>query len=1224
MFIPPISALLGTAAFTFAPAGTMAQATPPDVVEPTTAQAIGPAARGFFRQPTIHGDVIVFVAEGDLWRVPATGGSATRLTTYAEEELHPAISPDGRWIAFTGRYEGPGEVYLMSIDGGPPARQTWEGGNAAVKGWTPDGRIVYTTAKYSTLPDAQIATLEPCVPGAAMPGLPRAPSGGTAPAPRTGSAAGGACAPVRHLMPFATAADGAFAADNHAVFFTRFAKQSSYTKRYVGGTAETIWRWDADAAVTSSPSSGSASGPADAGAMTSHAGRTDTQRTPVGAGGATRSARPEAVPLTADYPGTSRSPQLWNGRVWFVSDRSPAGSAYDLGERSPDWDAGVMNIWSMNPDGGDVRQHTFHRDYDVEQFSMDAGRIVYRQGADLFVLDLRGAAAARSGDPVPLDIRLNSDFDQMRENWVDSPMQYLTSVHLSPDGGQIALVARGNVFVAPVDAGRFVQVTRRQGVRYREARFLPSGDRLLTLSDESGEVELWTLPANGIGERRQLTDDAAILRWDGVPSPGGRWIVHHDKGQNLFLYDTRDGGNRRIAGNTRASSWISSAPGYSDLAWSPDGRWLAYNDVSDNQLGRIVVYDTETGTHTAITTDRYDSWSPAWSRDGKWLWFLSDRTFRTQVGSPWGARQPDPYFARETGIFGVSLKTGQRSPFRAGDELTGDTAKSDSASNRPGRAAGGGAPSRQSTAVAPITIDLAGIQQRLIEVPVPAGDYSSLSTDDGRLYWMSIESQSPRRTNLMSLEIGNPDAKPAAVIENVNGYELSMDAKKLMVQRVRELYVFNAGAHAPQNLSDSRVDLSDWKFSVDPREEWAHQFVDAWRLERDYFYDPGMNGIDWPAMRRKYQPLADRVTDRAELNDVIAQMVGELSALHIFVRGGDTRSGDDDIAVASLGGTFERDEAAGGWRITHIYRTDPDIPDELSPLARLGVDARVGDVIMAIDGESTLDVADPAVLLRNRAGRQVRLSLRSSGGAVRDVIVQPISQGADRELRYDEWEYTRRLAVDEEGGGRVGYVHLRAMGGGNITEWMREYYPIYNRDALIIDVRHNTGGNIDSWLLGKLLRRNWFWWQPRVGEAYGNMPYAFRGPIVVLVDEHTASDGEAFAEGFRRLGLGTVIGTRTWGGEIWLSSSNFLADRGIATAAEQGVFSPDGEWLIEGWGVEPDSVVDNPPVATFDGADAQLDAAIRLLLGKLDRDPVVVPPRPAYPDKSVRRSSGGR
>jgi tricorn protease len=376
-------------------------------------------------------------------------------------------------------------------------------------------------------------------------------------------------------------------------------------------------------------------------------------------------------------------------------------------------------------------------------------------------------------------------------------------------------------------------------------------------------------------------------------------------------------------------------------------------------------------------------------------------------------------------------------------------------------------------------------------------------------------------------------------------------------------------------------------------------------------------------VKAKYLPLVDRVTDRAELSDILAQMVGELSALHIFVRGGDLRRGADQVLPASLGATYTRDDKAGGYRVAHIYRSDPDIPGELAPLARTGVDVREGDVIEAVNGVPTLSARDIHALLRDQAGKQMLLRVKpKAGGAARDVVVLPISMGRENDLRYDEWEYTRRLAVEKATNNRMGYVHLRAMGGGNMTEWQREFYPVFDREGLIVDVRHNNGGNIDSWILEKLLRKAWFFWQPRVGKPTWNMQYAFRGHLVVLVDQNTASDGEAFAEGVRRLGLGKVIGTRTWGGEIWLSQNNFLVDRGIATAAETGVFGPDGDWLIEGHGVDPDIVVDNLPHETFKGKDAQLEAAIKYLEQEIRNKPIPTPVAPKYPDKSFRKGSG--
>jgi tricorn protease len=348
----------------------------------------------------------------------------------------------------------------------------------------------------------------------------------------------------------------------------------------------------------------------------------------------------------------------------------------------------------------------------------------------------------------------------------------------------------------------------------------------------------------------------------------------------------------------------------------------------------------------------------------------------------------------------------------------------------------------------------------------------------------------------------------------------------------------------------------------------------------------------------------------------LAHLVGELSALHTFVRGGDLRQPADNVSPGSLGARLVRDEAKGGYRVDHIYRSDPEYPDNLSPLGKPMSAIREGEIIAGINGVPTLGVPDPSLILRGTAGQQVLLEIKpAAGGAARKEIVVPMTPGAEADLRYGEWEYTRRIEVEKAGMGDIGYVHLRAMGGDNYTEWVKNFYPVFDRKGLIIDVRHNRGGNIDSWILEKLLRKAWFYWQDRVGKPTWNMQHAFRGHLVVICNERTASDGEAFAEGFRRLGLGKVIGTRTWGGEIWLSSSNVLVDRGIASAAETGVYGPEGEWLIEGHGVDPDIVVDNLPHATFGGRDAQLEAAVKHLQELIVKDPVEVPKHPPYPDK---------
>jgi tricorn protease len=1093
--------------------------------------------RGYYRNPAVHGDTIVFTSEGDLWTVSLKGGSAQRLTTAPGTETMATISPDGKTVAFLADYEGPAEVYTMPITGGLPERRTWEG-DAQPAGWAPDGRLMIATSRYSTLPGDKLVLVD---------------------------AQG-----KREIVPLAEAAEAAWAADGHTLFFTRWGKQWSSTKRYKGGWAENLWRFDG---------------------------------------------RNEAVALTADYDGTSGHPMFSNGRVYFLSDRD-----------------GVMNIWSMNENGKDVKQETHQKLFDVESASISDGHMVYASGADLWNLDVAG------GRDEVIPVTLQSDFDQMREHWVKKPVDYLTAVHIAPDGSKAIFTARGEVFTMPVQNGRTVRVAANSGVRFREAMFMPDGKSVVALSTETGEAEFWSFPVNGVGKPEQWTKGAKVLRTGGVISPDGKWLAHTNKDQELWLLDIKAKTDKRIAQSMNGD--------FGDLNWSPDSKWLAYSETADNSFQQLKLLNTDSGKIEIITSDRFNSGSPAWSSDGKWLYFLSDRELKTTVPSPWGPREPEPHFDRPVKVFQLALTTGLRSPFLQPDELHPDKKdeekpaekKDDKKEEKKDEKAADKKSTDKAAAdkkdekkpeekkeekKVEVKIDFDDLASRLTEVPAPAGNYAALQAAEKRLCWLNASDARGEHVVLQCLDVANKGDEPDTVMGDVKGFEISADRKKMLIAKGDNFYIFDSdvkgsGTGDPKAQAKAAVNLSRWQMNVNPREEYRGIFLDAWRLERDYFYDKNMHGVDWPAMRDRYLPLVDRVADRDELNDVIAQMVGELSALHTFVQGGDARHSADHIDVATLGAQLRRDEKAGGYVVEHIYAHDPDLPSLAPPLAKPDSLVKEGEVITSIDGVDTLSVADEGALLRGKAGTQVLLHVKNPKGAgERDVLVIPISARDDAQLRYSEWEYTRRLAVDKESNKTVGYVHLRAMGSGDIDQWARDFYPVFDRQGLIIDVRHNHGGNIDSWLLSKLLRQAWFYFQPRIGNPSWNMQYAFRGHIVVLCDHETASDGEAFSEGFKRLKLGKVIGERTWGGEIWLSFDNSQADNGIASAAETGVYA-DGKWLIEGHGVDPDMVVDNLPHESYTGDDAQLEAALKELKQEIKADPRPVPQAPQHPDKSFK------
>lgn len=1113
-----------------------------------TAQDV-PITQGYYRQPALHRDTVVFIAEGDLWKVPASGGAATRLTTHLGDEYAPQISPDGKWLAFCAEYEGPAEVYVMPMEGGMPARLTFEGaGRVSTRGWTADGKVTYSTDRYSTLPNSQLATIDP--------------------ATRT-----------RTMVPLAQAFDGAFG-EGGKLFFVRIPFNGSHTKRYKGGTIEQVWSWS-------------------------------------GKDGE------EAINLTGDFEGTSRRPMLWNGRVYFASDRD-----------------GYMNIWSVTPDGKDLKQHSKNTNFDMAGTNIDAagsGRIVYQLGPDLRLHDLA------ANTDTTINITLPSDFDQLREKWITKPVDWVTAASLSPDGDRVVLTARGEIVVAPARQGRLVEATRKPGVRYRNATFSSDGLSVIALSDQSGEVEVWKLPANGIGEAEQLTTGADVLRWSAQMSPDGKSIAHNDKNHKLWIYDVAT--KQSVLVEQNLVDQIES------FTWSKDGRWLAYVAAANNAFPQIKIYSLDSKTSTAVTTDRFASYSPAWSPDGNWLYFLSDRELETLVSSPWGQNQPDPFLDKTTKIFAVALKPGVRWPYLPKDELEAakdkkKDEKKEEKKEEPKKeekhadAKAEGKPDQPKTDEAKkdepkkdeakkdepkkdepkkVEIVLDGIRERLYEVPVAKGNYGNLNVTDKAIFFTSRDTDPSSPTNLQSFPISNDSPEQKTVVDAINGYQFSQDGKKILVRKGDTYSIIDANP-GKADLEKKNVDLSGWRLSLPPREEFRQMYTESWRLLRDYFYDPGMHGVNWKAMHDKYLPWVERVRARAELSDIMTHLTGELSALHHFVRDGDTREGTDQIPLSSLGCVLTRDDAKGGYVISDIYENDPDEPSMTAPIARPHVAGKEGDVIEMIDGVPVLTVQDPAALLRAKAGRQVLIRIKpAAGGDSRDAIVTPISLGAESDLRYHSWEYTRRLKVDELSKNQIGYLHLRAMGGSDFTNFVKGYYPVFDRQGLIIDVRNNRGGNIDSWILSKLMRKAWMTWSQRVGQAPNwNMQYAFRGHMILLCNERTASDGEAIADGFRRLGLGKVLGTRTWGGEIWLTSSNTLVDRGIATAGEFGVWGPEGTWLIEGRGVEPDIVIDNPPHATFKGEDAQLKAAVDYLQKLIAEKPIPPVERPAYPDKSFR------
>ncbi|MDB5748891.1 MAG: peptidase [Massilia sp.] len=1098
------------------------------------------AADPYFRFPAVRGDTIVFTAEGDLWRTSTSGGKATRLTTHPSSETHAAISHDGKFVAFAASYEGAQEAYVMPLEGGLPRRITFENGGVTVLGWTAQGEVLVSTENS------------------------------VGPAKHRIVAALDPVRLTRRVLPLADANDAVLDDTGRTVYFTRMglSMTNDNVKSYRGGAHAQLWRFD------------------------------------LGSKG-------EAQPLFKGDGANNRRAMWWNGRLYFISD---AG--------------GADNLWTANPDGSERRQLTHHKEWDVRTAALGDGRIAYQLGADLRVFDIGSGSDAR------LNASLVSDFDQQRVRRVKSPLDALTGIEVASKAERIVLTARGRVTIAGTGNGRRAEIAVPEGARARAAVFSHDDKWVYAFVDTSGENEIWRYAADGSGHGERLTTDGASHRWNLYPSPDGKWLAHTDKKGRTWLLDLLARTNVIID-----DAGLAGIDRSDQVVWSPDSRNLAFVRAgSSERRDQIGMFNLASRVVSFVTTDRYEASSPAFSPDGKWLYFLSARHFNVGNVSVWGDRNMGPVFDKRVGVYALALQAGShpdtRFPFKPEDELTKPEEKSPEAAARAAvkppaadepdtaRSAAVAAATAAATAAAvnkggsdkpkqPMPpVAYSGLRERLYEVPVAPGNYRALAVDDKRLYLLDADDDGAKGT-LKTVAIARSSPQPETFAANVREFGLSADRKNIFYRTFArgapgDMLIVDAGAKAPADLSKSRVKIDDWAVSSNPRMEWKQMFNDAWRMHRDFLYDANMRGIDWNAARTRYAPLVERVTDRAELDDVLGMMVGEVGALHSQIRPGDVRRAAAEGVPASLGAVLSR--TAEGYRVDRVYRSEPELPSEAGPLAAPDVNVREGDIITAVNGKSLVEARDIADLLLDTAGKQVLLHVKSAGSKAearpRAVIVTPATMANHASLRYADWEQGRAQQTDSASKGRIGYLHLRAMVARDINAFARDFYANINKEGLVIDVRRNNGGNIDSWIIEKLLRRPWAFWASNGKQPYPNMQNAFRGHLVVLMDELTYSDGETFAAGVKALKLGPLVGKRTAGAGVWLSDGNGLADNGMARVAENGQFSADGEWLIEGVGVTPDVEVDNLPHETFKGRDRQLEVALELLEKKLKEQPV--------------------
>lgn len=959
---------------------------------------------------------------------------------------------------------------------------------------------------------------------------------------------------IATTIPLADAIQGTISADGKTLYFSQFGLQVSTdnAKAYQGGAKGELWKF-----------------------------QLNTNK--------------EASQLTEKHSGSVRTPMLATDRLYFISNQS-----------------GNDNLWSMKLNGRDLKQHTKHQDWEVRSARLHKDKIVYQLGADIHIFDLTSEQSSR------IDIALTSDFGQLRTHWANAPLKYLTSARQAGDSKKVVLTARGRVAIASRDGSRLVEIDTAENSRTRKAILSHDNQSVYALNDTTGELEIWQYPANGAKGAQQLTFDGHTFRWDLYLSPDGKFIAHDDKDGNLWLLDLSTKTNIKILENNVGSFPIAS------LTWSNNSQLIAITrNLKNAERSQILLMDAETKQQQILTSEKYAAFSPAFSEDNKWLYFLSERHFNVYPNSPWGDRNMGASFDRKTEIFAIALAQDAKFPFAPPTELdslsgtnaevTADTEKdvTEDAEKEESTVSA----DKTNPAQTKVTVDWENIKQRLWQVPVASGNYTNLLANKTFLYVVDSITEPGSQAELKSIKI-EPKSKPETFLSAVQSASLSDDGQTLFLQKTgsnRDMFLIPAGAKFPKTAKDSKVITKDWQLQINPQQEWQQIFHDAWLMHRDSLFDKQMRGLDWSAVKQKYQPLLSRLTDRHELNDIFKQMMGELNTLHSQVRGGDTPSDPNQAKPASLGAEYT--QTVDGVKIAHIYSNDPELISRLSPLAKPGVNVNQGDIINAINGQKVQHIQDIAKALQNQADKQVLLTLTRAGETL-NTVVKPSTSRDDYYHRYYDW-VTKNQQKVQQANNELGYLHLRAMGASDVETFAREFYAQYKKQGLIIDVRRNNGGNVDSWILEKLLKRAWSFWQVGDGQPSTNMQQTFRGHLVVLADQFTYSDGETFTAGIKALELGTVVGKQTAGAGVWLTGRNSQADGGMARVAELPVYAMDGRWITEGRGISPDIEVDNLPHATFKGEDAQLQAAIKLLKKKLQQNPVKPMKIRAFPKVNV-------
>jgi tricorn protease len=1036
------------------------------------------------RNPDVGGGRIVFQYGGDLWTCPLAGGAATQLTSHPGSESSPFVSPDGRWVAFSGQYDENMDVYVVPASGGEPRRLTFHPGADQVTGWSADGRaVLFASARASSNRYMRIFSVPV--------------DGGN---------------PEELPMPMAWL--GSMSADGRLFAYTSLANRQSFEtwRRYRGGNAPFIWVLDLQTLAA------------------------------------------DKVP----HPGCNDSFPRFSGEwVYFLSDRDR-----------------VMNLYRYHVKGREVEPLTRFAGADVKSFAVRDGVVVFEREGRLHRL--------RDGEVTALAIDVPSERILARPGIVPAG-ELIFNAHLSPGGKRAVFEARGEIVTVPAEKGDLRNITRTPASAEREPAWSPDGNSIAYFSDEPGEYALFIRDQKGERPPRVIALPEKAYYAAPLWSPDSSRIAFIDNRQAVYLADVASGQVSRIAADPK----FISVP---ETAWSPDSQWLCYTLHGANSLRDLWLHRVADGKAFRLTDGMSDAFSPAFDRNGKFLYFAASTNLAHDMGWVDLSEYPHQPVAN---LYLAVLSAVEPSPLKAqSDEEEGKKEERKEADKKKD--------SGDEKAPAPVRIDLDGIGGRIIALPVPTRPYDRLRAGEKKLFFSErvqlrrSESEIDETFTLSAFDLEKREAEVLA--SGIASFEISADGKKMLYRVTRDWFIADAAKAEP---GKGRLRTQEIAVHREPRSEWRQMLRDAWRIERDYFYDPGMHGQDWPAVWERYEAYLPHVSHRDDLNYLIGQMIGELSVGHAY-RGGGEQPRIKQAPVGLLGADIG--VRAGRFFLKKVFRGESWNPELRSPLSEPGSRVEEGSYVLAVDGRELNASENFYSYFLGAAGRQVRLLVNDKPqmAGAREIAVVPVASEGD--LRFREGIERNRLLVDTLSNGRLGYVYLPDTAVDGYTFFNRYYFSQLQKQGMVLDERFNGGGYAADYIIDLLRRPLMNYWQGRWGEL-GRTPQAANfGPKAMLINEYAGSGGDAMPYYFKQQKIGALVGKRTWGGLVGITGYPPLMDGGFVTAPSVSFVDLDGRHSVENEGVAPDIEVDWTPAEVAAGRDPQIEKAVEWLLEELKKN----------------------